>query len=163
MDDATFVYSADGGTTWSLVDGLAKPSPTSCSAPQGNWTAITVSLPLSANNNPSVKIGFNWTNDAANGTDPSVAIDDITLNRTATYVAPVFPYTSDVTVYATGKNVVIETQSTFKVISVSDVLGRNVKTNISGNTISLNDSKPGIYFVQLEVKGILITKKVLIQ
>ncbi|PCH92367.1 MAG: hypothetical protein COB85_08235, partial [Bacteroidetes bacterium] len=50
-------------------------------SPQGTWTAFSILLPASANNNDSVKIGFNWTNnDDGVGTDPSVAIDDITLS-----------------------------------------------------------------------------------
>jgi len=161
LDDATFVYSADGGTTWNTKDAIAKTT-TTCTAPSGNWTALTVSLPVSANNNSNVKVGFNWTNNGTGGTDPSFAVDDIMLNSTTTYVAPVVPYSSDLMIYSSGKNIVIETQSTFKVISGNDILGKKVANTVSGNTISLTESKPGIYFVQLEVKGILITKKVLI-
>ena len=34
--------------------------------PQGQWTAFSILLPVSANNNPSVKIGFNWINNDDN-------------------------------------------------------------------------------------------------
>ena len=79
LDDASLWYSADGGTTWSLLNNMAK-TPLGACAPQGTWTAYSFSLPASANNNASVKIGFNWTNnDDGLGTDPSFAVDDITL------------------------------------------------------------------------------------
>src|SRR4051812_10567210 len=85
-DDASFVYSADGGTTWSTVNALAKTTGT-CSA-AGQWTSITISLPASANNNAMVKIGFNWTNnDDGIGTDPSFAVDDITLAQNPTGIS----------------------------------------------------------------------------
>ncbi|MCZ2141517.1 MAG: hypothetical protein LC096_09040, partial [Bacteroidia bacterium] len=48
---------------------------------QGLWTSYTIQLPPSANNNPNVKIGFGWVNnDDGLGTDPSFAVDDITLS-----------------------------------------------------------------------------------
>lgn len=158
-DDATLWYF--NGSIWAQIDGLAK---TTVCSPFGIWTAFSMQLPSSANNNPNVKIGFNWTNNNNGaGADPSFAVDDITLNSTATYVPPVVPYTADVQVYSAGKNIVVETQSSYKVISVNDILGKNVPITVNGNTIALNENKPGIYFVQLDVKGILITKKVLIQ
>lgn len=52
---------------------------------QGRWTAFSVVLPASANNNPNVKIGFRWVNnDDGVGTDPSFAVDDITLSTPST-------------------------------------------------------------------------------
>ncbi len=79
IDDASLWYY--DGTTWTNINALAKTS-TAC-APQGQWTAFTATLPASADNNPNVKIGFKWINNADNiGTDPSFAVDDITLNST---------------------------------------------------------------------------------
>ncbi|MBI4930800.1 MAG: gliding motility-associated C-terminal domain-containing protein [Bacteroidetes bacterium] len=79
-DDATLWYY--DGATWTMIDPLAKP-PLGVCAPQGRWTAYSILLPASANNNPNVKIGFNWTNNddgiPSNG-DPSIAVDDITLS-----------------------------------------------------------------------------------
>jgi hypothetical protein len=79
------------GTSWSYYTGsswtsLFTPLPptnnTSC-AGQGYWTAFTAQLPSSANSNPNVKIGFRWkNNDDGIGTDPSFAVDDITLSST---------------------------------------------------------------------------------
>lgn len=78
-DDATIWYSPDNGTTWTLLDNPPK-TPAICPGGQGYWDHRTVSLPTSANNNPTVKIGFRWVNnnDGA-GTDPSFAVDSIGL------------------------------------------------------------------------------------
>lgn len=79
FDDATLWYF--DGSTWSSVDAIAKTG-NGCN-PQGIWTALTASLPASANNNPNVKIGFRWMNNGdGNATDPSFAVDDITLFTT---------------------------------------------------------------------------------
>ena len=97
-DGYSIVYSSNGGTTWiglgngagsncccnfldCFISGCCAPSTTGCgSLRQGNWTQTTLALPASANNNPNVRVGFNWTNNGDNlGTDPSVAIDDLEL------------------------------------------------------------------------------------
>jgi hypothetical protein len=79
-DNATLWYY--NGSTWAQLSDLAK---TTLCASQGTWTAYSVSLPSSADNNASVKIGFNWTNNAdAIGSDPSFAVDDITLTNSIT-------------------------------------------------------------------------------
>ncbi|MEX2483293.1 MAG: HYR domain-containing protein [Brumimicrobium sp.] len=66
------------GSTWSVLDDTPK-TPTGCS-PQGEWTNFVMQLPPSADNNPDVKIGFQWVNNNDNtGTDPSVAIYNIQL------------------------------------------------------------------------------------
>src|SRR3989344_6837511 len=78
IDDATLWYF--DGATWAPLDPLAKTLFGSCS-PQGLWTAFSISIPASANGNPNVKIGFRWVNnDDGVGTDPSFAVDDITLS-----------------------------------------------------------------------------------
>ncbi|MCC7301985.1 MAG: gliding motility-associated C-terminal domain-containing protein [Bacteroidia bacterium] len=69
------------GVSWSQLTDPGKTL-TNCVGGQGRWAAVPViNLPVSANNNPNVKIGFRWTNnDDGVGTDPSTAIDDITLS-----------------------------------------------------------------------------------
>ncbi|PCJ24244.1 MAG: hypothetical protein COA97_10140 [Flavobacteriales bacterium] len=76
-DDATLWYF--DGATWTLLDPLTI-TPSGCN-PQGTWTAFSIAMPVSANNNPNVKVGFRWINNDDNiGTDPSFAVDDITLS-----------------------------------------------------------------------------------
>lgn len=66
------------GSLWTTI---ATPAMTALCGFQGKWTHYTVALPASANNNPSVQIGFNWQNDNNNkGNDPSVGIDSVTLS-----------------------------------------------------------------------------------
>ncbi|MDQ3048650.1 MAG: PKD domain-containing protein, partial [Bacteroidota bacterium] len=80
LDNATLWYF--DGTVWALLLDLAK-TPTTC-APQGTWTAFSIALPASANNNANVKIGFRWVNnDDSVGDDPSFAVDDVTLATTS--------------------------------------------------------------------------------
>ena len=90
-DDASLYYF--DGAAWTLLTNLAK---TTCcggncnGSLQGLWTAFTVPLPASANNNPNVKIGFRWVNnDDGVGTDPSFAVDDITLTVPGGALLPV--------------------------------------------------------------------------
>jgi len=102
-DGATAVYSDDGGATWNPVALLALTSQCCCILPgfctnptdptpctdlfsgQGYWQNLTFVLPASCDNNPIVKVGFLWVNDGNNaGSDPSCAIDDVTLSATAT-------------------------------------------------------------------------------
>lgn len=79
IDNATLWYY--DGTSWSQLQDLPK-TPLACS-PQGQWTSLTVSLPASASNNPSMRIGFQWiNNDDGVATDPSFAVDDIVVSGT---------------------------------------------------------------------------------
>ena len=79
LDDCSFWYN--DGTTWSNINPIAKSG---MCALQGRWTAITsISLPVSADNNPNVRIGFRWVNNGdGSGSDPSFAVDDITVSYT---------------------------------------------------------------------------------
>jgi hypothetical protein len=90
-------YSANGGTSWSLV-ATPPPTPTSAACnPQGIWTSYSVALPASCNNNANVKIGFRWQNIDGTGSDPGGAIDDVKLtSQSAQAFAPSFTVTSPV-------------------------------------------------------------------
>ncbi len=80
FDDATFYYF--DGAVWTFLDNMPKTL-TGCGG-QGLWTSRTVALPVSADNNPLVKIAFRWVNnDDGAGSDPSFAADDITLSTTS--------------------------------------------------------------------------------
>lgn len=90
------------GTTWSMLSDMAKTqccnglgSVVPCTGiEQGYWQAFSIALPASANNNANVRIGFSWVNnDDGVGTDPSFAVDDITLSSASTPTAPVAGFT----------------------------------------------------------------------
>lgn len=85
-DDGSVYYSPDNGTTWSLL--VTPPKTTVCSSMQGEWDTLGVLLPASANNNATVKIGFRWVNnDDGAGSDPSFAVDSVSL-RTPVSTGP---------------------------------------------------------------------------
>ncbi|MEO8761405.1 MAG: PKD domain-containing protein, partial [Bacteroidia bacterium] len=89
-DDASLWYF--DGTTWAQINALAKT--VTCGSGQGKWTAFSMALPASANNNANVKIGFLWINDDDGaGTDPSFAVDDVTLTDAAAAANPVVSIT----------------------------------------------------------------------
>lgn len=90
-DNASVVYN-DGINGWQTLTASIK-SPV-CGSGQGQWTAYTATLPASCDNNPNVKIGFNWTNNNDNvGTDPSVAINNIVVTGPGSGTAPTITYT----------------------------------------------------------------------
>jgi len=78
--DATLWYY--DGTSWSLIDSLAKTANNKCSGTTyGVFTSHSITLPPSADNNPNIKLGFQWSNDdLSGGTDPSFALDNIVLS-----------------------------------------------------------------------------------
>ncbi len=94
-DDASVWYSPDNGVTWSLLVNTPKTAPI-CPGitPQGMWTHYTYSLPASADNNSNVKIGFRWVNDGdGTATDPSFAVDSVSLSGSLSTATPVPSYT----------------------------------------------------------------------
>ena len=160
-DDASLWYSADGGTTWTLLNNMAKTALGTC-APQGMWTAYSFALPASANNNAFVKIGFNWTNnDDGLGTDPSFAVDDIVLTATSVGIADAT--SSGVEVFANGSNVIVKSNDAVQLQGVYDVLGRTITSTLENNTINLETQPSGVYFVRVIVKEQVYTKKVFIK
>ena len=161
-DFSTLVYSADNGVTWSNLNAMPMTTNTSCTAPFGKWTAYTYALPATANNNATVKIGFNWVNNNnAAGVDPSFAVDDIKLTQSPTGVNEIA--TTDLNIYSSESNIIIKTESAYKLIAVTDILGNMVRYTQLGNTLTLSDHSTGIYFVQVEIDGIRFTKKVMLQ
>lgn len=101
-DGFTVEYSCDGGTSWntlttptatqccSCLDAFLCSFAGVCCAPQtqqscagggqGYWTTFSMPLPVCTENISNLKIGFHWINDGNGiGTDPSVAIDDISI------------------------------------------------------------------------------------
>lgn len=100
-DDASVWYY--DGATWSLL--VNTPQTVVCGSGQGQWTAFSIALPASADNNPNVKVGFLWVNnDDGVGTDPSFAVDDVTLS-VASSSAPVSAFTASATSVCIGQSV----------------------------------------------------------
>ena len=86
LDNASLLYNAGAG--WVVLDPSLK-SPL-CVGGQGQWTAYSITLPAVCNNNPTVQIGINWTNDNNNaGSDPSIAINNLLVSAVRPGGAPV--------------------------------------------------------------------------
>lgn len=160
-DDAALWYFE--GVTWAQLDPLAKSNNTGCPAGKGKWTAFSIALPASANNNPNVKIGFNWkNNDDAVGNDPSFAVDDITLSVIGTGIVSPADLDNIISVYAADGNILIESSLPFRIMSVTDVLGKKLSATVEGNKIKLNESGI-ICFVSIEINERVIVKKVFVK
>lgn len=87
LDNATAWYF--DGATWTQLADMAKTA-TTCVG-QGLWTAYSISLPASANNNANVKVGFQWVNnDDGAGSDPSFAVDVVQLSTQDYFTAEYF-------------------------------------------------------------------------
>lgn len=160
-DDATLVYSPDGGATWTTIDPLAKTAVGPCPLPGASWVEYSVSLPASADNNANVKIGFNWTNDNdGQGGDPSFAVDDIALLQAPQGI----PETSveNIRIYAASENeIVVDARgNNFRLVSVTDLAGRVIGATVQDNRIQTGPLGSGVYFVTIESSGLRITRKI---
>lgn len=160
IDDAQLVYSPDNGTTWTVVDALAKTS--GCA--YGQWTAFTATLPTSANNNATVKIGFAWiNNDDGQGTDPSFSVDDITLTSGTTTSIPV-AQAQELQVYASapGEITVLPNGQQYRTVAIYNALGQAVQFTQQGNVIALTNAIPGVYVVNVNVAGKPMMRKLIV-
>jgi hypothetical protein len=161
-DDASLCYSADGGTTWTTIDPLAKTTGSCSSA--GQWTSLAVTLPASANNNSAVKLGFKWVNnDDGTGTDPSFAVDDIVLSQSsgtgiASYSGP------GISLFSKGNGMiqVNENGLAYKIMGIYNVLGEETKFTQTDNILHLEQATPGIYFITLDINGTRVVNKILL-
>ena len=92
VDNATVQYF--DGAAWTTIYDTYKTSLACGSA--GRWTHLSLALPLSANNNPNVRIGFEWrNNDDGIGSFPAFAVDDITLRTLVVNVIGAFSVDSN--------------------------------------------------------------------
>ena len=77
FDDADLRYY--NGTAWGVLDALEK-TVAGCPTGQGLWTNFTYTLPSTINDLSNFRIAFGWgNNDDGAGSDPSFAVDNITL------------------------------------------------------------------------------------
>lgn len=164
-DDATMLYSPDGGITWTLLDPLAKTAVGPCTLPASSWVEYSVNLPSSANNNGNVKIGFRWTNDNdGQGADPSFAVDDIALiSGISSGTADILAASVNVYADANGALVVDAPGKTVLLNEVTDVLGRTINAQLQNGRITLEASATGVYSVRLLVNGTPVVKKVVVR
>ncbi len=158
-DDLSLWYY--DGTNWSLLDALAKTAPICPN--QGMWTAFTLSLPMSANNNPNVRIGFVWiNNDDGVGSDPSCAVDEITLASASLGISSQESSSASVFYDENGSIQVNANGAAYKVLGICNILGQESKFTQTENTLQLAEPTPGIYFVILEMNGVQVSKKVMV-
>lgn len=149
LDNATVWYF--DGTTWSqLVDEPATNN-AGCGG-QGRWTAYSVALPASANNNANVKIGFRWVNnDDGVGTDPSFAVDDITLTIPSS-TPPVAAFNTTNTNLCEGDCISFNNTSTFAAGATFNWDFDGGATNTTAqNPTGICWNTPGTYTVTLTV------------
>jgi len=85
-DNASLLYSINGGTSFTILDNSLKSNNNAnCNADgdvEGTWAYKSYVLPSTCNNISNFVIRFNWTNDGnadPNATDPSIAVDNVTL------------------------------------------------------------------------------------
>jgi hypothetical protein len=73
-DNASVQYNV--GMGWVTLTSSIKSAV--CGSGKGQWTHFGMQLPAQAVNQPSLQIGFNWTNnDDGVGTNPSVAVNNV--------------------------------------------------------------------------------------
>ncbi len=148
IDQGTFWYF--DGSTWSSPTVVPKSTSGGCSG-QGKWTAFTAVLPASANGNPNVRIGFDWVNNGDNvGTDPSYAIDDVTL--TAAGLMPVASFTNAPVTPCAGTPVTFTNTSTNGPFTTVDwIFTGGLPATATGATATTTFATPGVHPVTLIV------------
>jgi hypothetical protein len=139
-------YSPNGGGTWTTIATPPQTNNGGC-APQGLWTGYTLTLPPSANGNPSVMVGFRWQNVDNDGADPGVAIDDLTFAAPLVF-APTFSMAASICVGG-SVNVVANTNS-FVVTGYTwtSSPGQNIASPNSSAT-AITFTNPGLTTVTL--------------
>ncbi len=146
IDDGSVYYSPDNGVTWSLL--LTPPKTTVCPSTQGRWDTIGITLPASANNNATVKIGFRWVNnDDGVGTDPSFAVDSVSLRTPVSVGPPVASMTVSATTVCQDSCITVTNTSTGTVDSA--------RWSCAGATITTTSTSPAtICFPSAGVKTV---------
>lgn len=150
MDYTTLMYF--DGTNWSSLGTISSTNNSSCGS-MGYWTNYTIILPASANNNPNVKIGFNWQNvNDGIAADPSFSVDNINLSVATSNVLltnepsiKIFPNpTHDLLKISTNNKEI-------KDITIKDITGRvNYQTKVTdSDNIDISHLKNGIYFLEI--------------
>jgi hypothetical protein len=133
-DDGSVYYSPDNGSTWSLLVTPPKTS-TACPGSQGKWDTLGITLPSSANNNATVKIGFRWVNnDDGTGSDPSFAVDSVSLRTPVSTGPPSASMTASATTTCEDSCITVTNTSTGAVDSA--------RWSCPGATITTSSTSP---------------------
>jgi len=155
-DYTEILYSADSGSSWTPI-GLVAQSVGTCS-PNGLWANVTYTLPMTADGNPNVKIGFRWEN--GTGTGPgniSVALDDITFTGTLStsiksrslnneFEIKLFPN-------PVKDKLTLEFEHELKSLDITNNLGQLVyvlKNPLSKQEIDLSFLSSGVYYLKAQ-------------
>lgn len=155
-DYCDVLYSSNGGATWNTLVTLAQTPNSGCSVGEVQWTYTAIPLPASVDNNPNVKIAFQWQNNDPTGSSKSIAIDDVgfsslTINNQTTVPCP------QQTVVAQKTNTVIGITSYTWIASPNNVTFNPVNSPTTTVTYGgggiytislLGSSNPGPYTVK---------------
>ncbi len=145
LDNASVVYN--DGSGWQVLTASIKS--VNCPSGQGTWTAYSATLPATCDNITNLQIGFNWTNNADNiGTDPSIAINNITIT-TGGSPLPVITYSipsgtqfpvGTTTVTATATDFLNNTANCSFLITVNDNESPVISSCPSNITVPANNA-----------------------
>jgi hypothetical protein len=148
-DNASFWYNAGSG--WVLLEPSLKS--VICLGGKGQWTNKNIILPVLAENNPNVKIGFNWTNDDDGvGTNPSFAVNNIIVSSSNLSISE-FDLDNSIKVYPNPSSSILKIESkNDEHLLIINQLGQKVKMfKIVGNIINeinIEDLPKGIYIIK---------------
>jgi hypothetical protein len=163
-NDYATVWYYDG-SAWSLL--ATPPENDSCSNGEGLWTNYSVTLPVSANYNPNVRIGFNWTNDTLDVDDSafdnyfvpvvSFAVDSIVLTAATFTGISAMNDSKNAEVYPNPNNgkFTIEVKSEelrVKNIEIYNVLGEQVKSEelrVNNVDFEMSGQPDGLYLYRV--------------
>lgn len=140
------------GTGWlTLVPTLAT-TPT-CGGGQGQWTAYSIAMPVSCENNPNLKIGFGWqNNDDGIGTDPSIAINNVRITVPSSGIPPVADFSVTPTNICEGTCIDFTNTSTFSTNPIfSWDFGGGAINSSAQNPTNVCFNTPGTYTITLTV------------
>lgn len=139
------------GLGWST---LVTPIATTviCGGGQGQWTSYSVVLPLSAENNPSLQIGFGWeNNDDGAGTDPSIAINNVEITTPSAGAPPVADFSTPITTICAGTCINFTNLGTYIAGATFAWNFGNTLTSSLENPINICYAAAGTYTVSLTI------------
>ncbi|MCH2214653.1 MAG: PKD domain-containing protein [Flavobacteriales bacterium] len=151
------------GILWELLQTL--PEPGTCNGGLSLlWDELTIPLPLTANDNPNVRIGFQWDNDDAEfgaALRPSIAIDFVRLDAGVPPPSPVanFSVQGGITEFCEQTCITFVDQTTFDPASDGSITatydwqfpGGTPSTSNLQNPTNICYNDPGTYSVTLTV------------